>query len=700
MKASTIRAVGSLNRLFRPASIAVVGASASPDKLGSVMFKAVRGSRDPDLAVYAVNPKSPGEAFLPSLQAATEVHGTPLDLVVSCIPAPATPALIQQAAECGAGAAVICAGGFSEAGAAGRELQQRLALISSAGGVRLLGPNTSGFFRPESAIVSFVPGVEQIRSGRVAVVAASGGMNHALSYLLSESGTGVALGVGLGNCVDVTMVDVLDYLREDDTVAAVAVHVESVDDGQDLLSAVDAVSERKPVVALVVGRTDVSAFAESHTGALATSWRTARALLAQAGAVVVDNECELVDAATVLSNTRLTANAGAAGIGLVTAQAGPGLLVLDQLQAHRVAVPTLAATTQSALATYLPPLTFQANPVDTGRPGATFGQVLATTASDPSIDALAVYALAEPDAIDIADAVHRSGVQSQVPVIIGVGGSADDVDKIKASTRAIGVPVLTTPTALANGVRALVSDARTRRVNHPADAFHDDGRDPAISLPAHEAAAKDLLDALGISTPPRRICADRRTAHRALVELSAPVVVKILDAAIQHKTDVDGVHLGVCSPAELDAALDALDSISAPAYLVERMAKPGVDLIVGARRDPTFGPIVLTGLGGTAAEAIGDVAIRSHTVSLTGAAEMLDDLQCAALLRGWRGGPVVNRGEFGRIIVTLIRYLAAHPEIGDIEINPLRCTFDGLVALDATITPVQHPGDTREGTPR
>jgi acetyltransferase len=463
---------------------------------------------------------------------------------------------------------------------------------------------------------------------------------------------------------------------------------------------VQAVSQHKPVVALVVGRTDVSAFAESHTGALATSWRTARALLAQAGAVVVDDERELVDALTVLSRTRLAADRARPGIALVTAQAGPGLLVLDQLQAHGIALPTLAPTTQAALANYLPSLTFQQNPVDTGRPGTTFADVLATTAADPTIDALAVYALAEPDAIDLATAVHRSSVQDKVPVVIGIGGDADATRKTAASAEAIGVPVLTSPTALANGMRALALDARPRHVTRSPHHTRRPIRLPTITLPADEAAAKDVLDAIAIATPPRRICADRAAAHRALSELRPPVAVKILDAAIQHKTDVGGVHLGVASPAELDTALEALAAIGAPAYLLESMVAPGVDLIVGARRDPTFGPIILAGLGGVTAEAAGDVVIRSHTVTSADAADMLDELQCAPLLNGWRGGPVLDRAEFARIVVTLGRLLVADPRIGDIEINPLRCTADGLVALDATITAAPRLADPGERTPR
>lgn len=687
-----------LDRLFRPSSVAVVGASAAPGKLGSVMLSAVAQGSAGVGTVYGINPRSKGDGMHLSLHAATEFHDSPADLAVLCVPAAATPDALREAADCGVGAAVICSGGFAEVGGDGVALQEELAKIVGATGIRLLGPNTSGFFRPGAATVSFVPTVRHIAAGSVAVVAASGGMNHALSFLLSEQGVGVGLGVGLGNCVDVTNVDVLEYLRTDPAITAVALHIESVEDGAALLAAVRAITADKPVVVLVVGRSDISAFSASHTGALATSWRTTRALLAEAGAVVVDSEQQLVDAVAVLSRTRLPA-ASDPGIGVVTAQAGPGLMVLDQLLAHGIRVPTLTDATQQQLGGLLPPMTYQANPVDTGRPGPTFDAVLAATAADPDIDALAVYALAEPDAIDLADAVRGSGVHEQLPVVLGVGGPAAAVSGTAATAAILAVPVLPGPTALATGIRALVADARARHLHSDINARPSGAAAllsrPAIALPADEATAKDLLAALGFTTPPRRVCTDRGTAHRALTELPTPVVVKLLDPAVLHKTEIGGVHLNIRTAAELDAALDALDAIGAPAYLVETMADTGVDLLLGVRRDPVFGPIVVTGLGGTTAEAIGDVAIRSHQVTPLGAAAMLDELQCAPLLDGWRGGPVLDRDEFARITVTLARYLTDHPDIADIEINPLRLTATGLIALDAVVvaTPDRLEGE-------
>ncbi|MCZ0999494.1 acetate--CoA ligase family protein [Streptomyces mirabilis] len=206
-----------------------------------------------------------------------------------------------------------------------------------------------------------------------------------------------------------------------------------------------------------------------------------------------------------------------------------------------------------------------------------------------------------------------------------------------------------------------------------------------------EHQAKDLLDGLGVATMPRRACDDRTAAHTALAEVGGPVAVKLLDASIVHKTEVGGVHLGIASPAELDAVLDKLDAAGVRRYLVEAMALPGVDLVVGAHRDPVFGPVVMLGLGGTTAEALADVAIRLAPLTAEEAATMPSELAGRALLAGFRGGPVLDGTELGRLVAVLGDLLAANPCLDDIEINPLRLTTDGLTALDAVIiTSEQH----------
>jgi acyl-CoA synthetase (NDP forming) len=673
-----------LASLFAPRRIAVVGASRSPGKLGAVMARSLQGfAAGPDNSVALVNGRD--DSMYPSVSEAAA--DGPVDLAVICVPAPACPDVLAEAAAAGARAAVICGGGFAEADRQGTELQRELARIVASTGIRLLGPNTSGFIVPDAGLLaSFVPGAADVPAGRIAVVAASGGVNHALAFGLAEAGHGVSLAVGIGNAVDVTSADVLGYLADDPTTHAVALHVESVADGRRLVDAVRRLTPRVPVAALVVGRHDVSAFAASHTGALATSWRATRAALAQAGAVLVDSERELVDAAGALSVTRARPSAEP-GAGVVTAQAGPGLLLLDDLRGRRVSVPELTRKTRAVIGGLLPPLTYQRNPVDTGRPGPQLAAVLSAVAADPGVDVVGGYALQEPEAVDLAAAV-RDGRAAGVPVVFGVGGVGAEVTAVRQELTAAGIAVARDPSGVAAAVGALVADARAqhRLAVAPPDSGADGRTVPTIGTgPFDEYTAKDVLGALGIATMPRRACRDRAAAHAALTELGGPVAVKLLDPAVLHKTEIGGVQLNIRSHGELDAALDALEAASARRFLIEVMAPSGVDLVAGARRDPVFGPGGVAGLGGITAEAIADVAVRLAPLSAAEAALMPGELAARALLDGWRGGPVLDPAEFGRALAGLGDLLAVSPHVDEIEINPLRLTAGGLVALDAVI---------------
>jgi acetyltransferase len=368
-------------------------------------------------------------------------------------------------------------------------------------------------------------------------------------------------------------------------------------------------------------------------------------------------------------------------VGVVTAQAGPGLLHVDGLRGRGVPVPPFGEATRARLRELLPPLTFQANPVDTGRPGPGFGSVLATVAADPAVHLVSAYALAEPDALDLPAVVDLAAG----PLVVGLGGPPDQLSPMRRVLRDLGVPALTSPSALTTAVVALVEDARAQARAAAGDAAVV----PEVALPPGELdedAAKTLLGRLGVATPPRRACADRAAAHRALAELPGPVAVKLLDARVTHKTDVGGVHLGVRDPAELDTALDALEAAGAHRFLVESMAPPGVDLLAGAARDPVFGPVVLLGLGGVVAEALADVAVAPAPLGAAEAGALAGELAGRALLDGFRGGPVADRAALGAVLAALGGLLASHPEIEAVEINPLRVTAAGPTALDAVLT--------------
>ncbi|MFF4257154.1 acetate--CoA ligase family protein [Streptomyces sp. NPDC001663] len=679
-----------LTPLFAPEGVVVIGASRQSGKLGAAMARSLAAFPGARALVNSRRPDPGAGVYASVAEAATYTDGR-LDLAVLCVPATGSADALAEAAAAGCRAALVCAGGFGEAGPEGEAHADALRRVAGETGIRLLGPNTSGFFTPHLGLTaSFVPAAGQLPAGDIAVVAASGGVNHALSFDLVAAGNGISLGVGIGAGLDVTAADVLEHLAEDGRTTAVALHLETVPDGPRLVEAVRRVAAVKPVVALVVGRSDVGDFARSHTGALATSWRTTRAALRQAGAVVVDDEREMVDALTALSRVQLPPHKEP-GLAIVTAQAGPGLLLADRAGTDGVRMPELAEATQQTLAGLLPPLTYQRNPVDTGRPAETFARVLEATAADPDVDLLAVYALTEPDSVDLASAAQDAGLGADSPAVVVVGGLPEDVAEQRARLHKAGIPALTGPASAANAVRALVAHARQRAFGAAVSATT--AAAPVPPGPLDENAAKSFLTELGIRTPVRVACDSRADAHYALRLLEGPVAVKVLDAAILHKTEIGGVHLGVRIPEELDAALDAIGS--GRRYLVEAMAPPGVDLVLGVRRDPVFGPVVLAGLGGTAAEALADVAIRLAPLTAAEAASMPDDLAARALLDGWRGGPVLDRAEFGRVVSALAAALAASPDTAEIEINPLRLTADGLIALDAVIVPTAPPAQDR-----
>jgi acetyltransferase len=639
---------------------------------------------------YPVNPRGGVISHRPAHRSVEEI-GAPVDLALLVVPPSAVAGALADCGRAGVRAAVICAGGFAETGAQGKALQESVAQVARDHGIRILGPNTSGFINAADGVpASFLPAVAQLPAGPAAIVAQSGGVNLSLCFLAASEGLGISLGVGLGNAVDVSHADVLDHLLEDDRTRVVGLHIEGLAAGRALCEAVARIAARKPVVALKVGRSDVGDFAKSHTGALTGSFSLTRAALVQAGAVVVDDPTELVDAMRALA-ARRAAPRHHPGVAVVTGQAGPGLIIADTLRAAGESVPELTAETVSGVAELLPPLTYQANPVDTGRPAGTFGRVLAKTAADPSIDVMAVYALAEPDALDPLEAMRQARRETDLPLLFASGGLGADLDRLQGELAPLDVPLYRSPDRVARAAGALAADSRARfRLGSAPPSFAE--RQPERTLgqgTLDEHQAKELLSAAGLAIPESRACADRAAARSAFEELGPPVVVKVLDARLTHKSDHGGVITGIGSPEDLRAALDTVVSLTArlgrPArYLVERQALPGVELIVGGMRDPAFGPVVLLGIGGVDAELHSDPVLRLAPLTQADAEEMVLELP-GALLTGHRGHRPLDIAAVGAALTIIAGLLTSYGDITEIEVNPLRLTPSGPVALDALI---------------
>jgi acetyltransferase len=582
---------------------------------------------------------------------------------------------------------VILSSGFAEAGGQGPALQAELARLCAGASFRLLGPNTAGFLNNDSSLVaSFVVGAQLIPPGPVAVVAQSAGINLTVSFLLSRRGSGVSLAVGLGNAVDVDASDVLEFVAEQPSTKAIALHLEGITHGRRLYETLRRVTKKKPVVVLAVGKTDVREFALSHTGLLLGSQALRASAARQAGAVIVESTEELAAAAAVLALHRLPPNPRP-GIGLMTAQAGAGIVMLDRLRARGVSVPTLADATVEEIQKRLPPLTYVKNPVDTGRPPPAFPEILEILASDPSVDAVISYALHERAALEPENVLPEVASRVRTPIVFGTIGPGEDAVATVAALRSRGIHVAESPEQLAEAACVLVEDAvRQARLGPEAKAAPSTG--VAVPSQRDEHALKQMLAALAIPTPRGMACASHAEAKAAFSQLKKPVVAKILAPEIAHKTEAGGVQLALHDEAALERALAKLDAIpvtSPRRYLLEETAPSGLELMVGAVRDAAFGPTVTVGLGGVFAEALKDTSTRLAPLTADEAQQMLDELRAAPLLGGWRGGPPLDRAALASVLVRVGDFLCQHADVNELEINPLRVYPDGVTALDVLL---------------
>jgi len=668
-----------MERLLSPKSIAVIGASPNPSKIGNVLMRNLAGFAG---SLFPVHPTAKNVLDRPAFASVSAIP-QPIDLALLAIPQAGVIAALKDCANSGVGAAIVYSGGWAESGEEGKSFQSEISRIAQSSGMRILGPNTSGFVRPDNGVfATFVADLpNQLSAGSLAIVAQSGGVNLSLCFLAQNEGLGVRVGVGLGNACDIDLSDVLNWLADDSGTSVVAMAIEGVADGQRLVGAVERLVDKRPVVALAAGQTDVAQFAKSHTGILTGSYRVKRAALSQAGAVVVDDLTEMVDAIKALGAFRLPAKQQV-GVGVVTGQAGPGLLLTDALHSRGISIPPLSAASRERLSALLPPLTYQENPVDTGRPSESFAEVVKTVRSSDGIDLLAVSLLHEPDAVD------PSRVMADVaPVIMCSLGPSDAMRQLQKQLSAVHIPLLPTPDRAAAAISAVVRDAR-HQWRHKASRQHE-GLPSSTYAPVSgqwdEVSAKELLKSLGIVSPERVVCESHNDALQALAKLGPPVVVKILNPNVSHKTEAGGVHLNVRTPGEMAVALTAIDKTRGSRYLIERTAASGPELILAARRDPSFGPIVVLGTGGVTVEVDDDITIRSAPVGDIDAHDMLGELRLAARYRGHRGNPTVNENALATIIRSLGQLLVSRDDISEVEINPLRVTKLGLIALDALV---------------
>jgi acetate---CoA ligase (ADP-forming) len=679
-----------LSALFDPVSIAVVGASADPAKWGNaVAVQALRGSDRH--RVQLVNRRGGDVLGQSSVRSVADLDG-PIDLAVVAVPEAGFEAAVDGVLAKGAKAIVAITAGFGEVGPDGRAREEALiARVRNAGAV-LVGPNCLGLV--DNTTATYLSS-NQFATGGVAVLSQSGNLAIELDRLFTARGLGISRFVSLGNQADVTLVELVEACASDVATTAIAVYVEDFRDGRGFVAAAAAaVAAGTPVVVLAAGSGSAAARgARSHTGSLTSDSAVIAAACAVAGATLVRTPRQLAD---VLLAVRQPARPGGRRLAVLTDGGGHGVIASDVAEAAGFEVPALSAATQARLRDALWAQSHVTNPVDLAGAGEqdpdSYARAFAVLQSCDDVDAVLVtgyfggYSSGEDGLTGLGPA--ECGAAKQIAADAAAKPTA--VQSIYPDAPACtilrdgAVPVYAAIEDAAGALAAVTMTSSTVSTTRPM---------PAASTPigaTDYTTCRNAFAAGGIAFVRAREAHSVEQVSAAADELRAPYVLKAL--GLLHKSDAGGVVVGLESrDALLAAHARLIAALDPPAFSVEEMADltDGVELIVGARWDARFGPTVLVGMGGTATEVLRDVTVALAPIGEAEATRMLRRLRTAPLLGPHRGRPAVDIAAAARAVARLSEFAAAHPEVAELEINPLLVSPSGATALDARIIKYQ-----------
>jgi len=683
-----------LGPFFDARTVAVIGASADPSKVGGSVLANLKaaGFSGRLIAINAVRPVVQG---LPAMASILDVS-EPVDLAVLAVPALTVLPTLKQCVTKGVPAAVVISAGFREAGDEGRAREAELRAWVREAPLRLIGPNCLGWIRPAQRLnLTFAPGMPL--AGSLGFFSHSGALATAILDWSRGHHLGFSLLASLGNQADVNETDLLGALADDPETHVILGYLEGVADGRAFFAALAAAAARKPCVLMKAGRSAEGARAvSSHTGALAGSDRAFDAAVCQAGALRVTTLEELFDLARALVAGRTPPGRR---VILVTNGGGLGILATDAARDAGLDVAPLPAAAQARLTAVLPPHAATTNPVDLigDATPSRYGDALHSLAGESASLVVMLAPQAATDAAGVARAVLGATGDWPAPVLGVFAGGA----RVQAGITALeegGVPCYPFPERAVRALAHAVILRERRRPTSPAlPARLDLTRLSAAVVSARTSGSfgllegAPLLEACGIDVVPARLAHSPAEAAEVARTLAAPVAIKIVSPDITHKTDVGGVVLGLATPEAVAAAAEImLDRVARArpqarldGVLVQAMAGgDAVELLLGMVQDPQFGPLVMVGFGGIFVEILGDIATRLAPVDPPEARTMLTELRMAPALRGFRGRPAADLDALADT-VSRFSYLAyAVSDLEELEINPLLATSTGARALD------------------
>jgi acetyltransferase len=690
-----------LEGFLAPRSVAVVGAAREEGKVGHFVFDNLLAAGFPG-QVFPVNPKAAeihGHRCYASL---TEIEGG-VDLAVVVVPPAAVPGVIAECGEAGCRAAIVITAGFKETGPEGALLERTLLDAARAAGVRILGPNCLGLISTPAHLDASFAGIMPA-PGRIAFMSQSGALGTAILDWAAGEDIGLSYFASLGNKADVSEVDFVRAWTDDPSAGVVVAYLESVADGDAFVREASALVGRKPFIVVKSGGSEAGARAvSSHTGSLAGSEAAYDAAFRRAGVIRARTVEELFDFAVAFARQPLPRGEGLA---ILTNAGGPAIMATDACERLGVGLASLDGDTIAALHEKLPPAAALYNPVDVlgDADAERYREAAQLLVADPNVRALLVILTPqatteiEPTAEAVAEVAAASGVTTLACFMGEVRVrpawrilASSGVPNYAFPERAIAAlgamqrhrahialpPVAETPVAVdTKAAAAVIEPAVARR----------------LSFITEESAAA-VAEAYGIPTPRGELASNLAAAKRVAEEIGYPVAMKIASPDILHKSDIGGIRLGIADEGQLvDAYEDILAHVRSRmpdaqvwGVEVQQMVPGGTEVIIGVNRDPTFGPLLLFGLGGVYVEVLKDVTFRLCPVTQEEARTMVSEIRSFMLLRGARGRPPADVDALVDVLVRTSRLAIDFPEILELDINPLIVRERGAGALAADI---------------
>ncbi|MDH3734852.1 MAG: acetate--CoA ligase family protein [Gemmatimonadota bacterium] len=699
-----------LRPIFEPRSVGVIGASANPRKRGHQVVAALleAGFAGP---IIPVNPRGGEILGIPVVESIAEPADPP-ELVYVATPAATVPGVVRDCGEAGVRAAIVPAVGFKESGPEGEELERALGEAAREFGIRVVGPNTSGLLNTHAGL--HMVGGEPLAPGGLAIVSQSGNVALDLMTSAARGPLGVSIYVGPGNECDVRFDEIIDFLAHHEPTKAIVMYVEGVRDGRSLCGAAMRLGRKKPLVVLKGGRSEAgTSAAKSHTGAIAGPYRVFRTAAWQSEMIEVDRSDELLPVAEALALQPATPRRDESGAGFVVISdgGGHGTIAADRFASLGIDLARLSPKTQGALEDLLGPASSASNPVDAaGAPDAApsvLARAVKIASSDPACCGILLIGLFGGYAIRFSSSLEAEELQTAEDLAAAATGVPLVVHSLYAHRRpealerlrSAGVPVsgsLEIAAACCAGLWrysrydgfALAEEGLKRRGPPSAKPRHD--ADPRSGWMS-ESETRELVTAHGVPVVPGVSCRDESEIRQLVAHRPGPWAVKAVAAPLPHKTDVGAVRLGVTGEAGALEAAEACRTAAArhvgasavTGVLFTQMLPPPIaELLIDIRRDESFGTVLTIGFGGVLAELDPDLALRLAPFHHTQLDAMIGELKKRALLQGYRGDPPIDFTALWSLVDSLGRAFDAG-ELDEIELNPVFCYADGVIAVDA-----------------